>query len=449
MRLIRAQMHLNWALTRPKTAEKKVPFLKNFRKKKFFGKVEILCPKHAKSSAKNGLFNRFQKFFLEPTFFRKSKNRKSEIQNHFCVGLSSEIKKWVKMGSFLRWDPLEKRFEGKNSPDFYVANASIFGPFRFKLSEIWHFLFFRKFFEVFGPLLETFQGEQAMFLSRFLAPNTLYQMRPTRGPKSIPTARNGTFYFRKIFEKLKSALSAQIKSKWLENRCSCYIKIRRIFAFQPFFKWGPGKKIDQVEPLLDFRTQPSTLGGWSKNRVGNFFSKVALFLAQKGLKNANFLAEMDFHFGNPLFSKKCVFWTFWNFFEKCVSRGRMRETFRWEQAMFLYRFLALFEERKSWGAMPKLTFSFSHTDPRKTHFFEKIRKDESRLVRKSLFENPKIEISKSSFGCLGWVRLGSKIQKVAQLGRFFFPGPIWKTVGRQKFSWFLCSNCIYFRASTI
>ena len=50
--------------------------------------------------------------------------------------------------------------------------------------------------------------------------------------------------------------------------------------------------------------------------------------------------------------------------------------------MFLYRFLALFEERKSWGAMPKLTFSFSHTDPRKTHFFEKIRKHGSGLVRK-------------------------------------------------------------------
>ena len=98
-----------------------------------------------------------------------------------------------------------------------------------------------------------------MFLYRFQAPNTLYQMRPTRGPKSIPTASYGTFYFRKIFGKLKSALSAQIKSKWLENRCSCYIKIRKIFAFQPFFKWGPGKKIDQVEPLFGFSnpTEPN------------------------------------------------------------------------------------------------------------------------------------------------------------------------------------------------
>ena len=108
-------------------------------------------------------------------------------------GLSSEIKKWVKMGSFLRLDPLEKRFEGKNSPDFYVANASIFGPFRFELSEIWHFRNFRKFFELFGPLLETFRCEPPMFLGRFLAPNTLYQMRPTRAQILIPTASYGHF----------------------------------------------------------------------------------------------------------------------------------------------------------------------------------------------------------------------------------------------------------------
>ena len=55
----------------------------------------------------------------------------------------------------------------------------------------------------------------------------------------------------KTRKNLKVLFLAQIKSKWLENRCSCYIKIRKIFAFQPFFKWGPGKKIDQVEPLFD------------------------------------------------------------------------------------------------------------------------------------------------------------------------------------------------------
>ena len=139
MSLIRAQMHWNWALQSPKSAEKKSPKSHFFRKKKLLGKVKIFCSKAAKSSQKHDAKNRFQKFFLEPTFFRKSKNRKSEIQNHFCVGLSSEIKKWVKMGSFLRLDPLEKRFEGKNSPDFYVANASIFGPFKSLLSEIWPF----------------------------------------------------------------------------------------------------------------------------------------------------------------------------------------------------------------------------------------------------------------------------------------------------------------------
>ena len=109
-----------------------------------------------------------------------------------------------------------------------------------------------------------------------------------------------------------------------------------------------------------------------------------------------------------------------------ISRGRMREIFRWEQAMFLYRFLALFEERKSWGAMPKLTFSFSHTDPRKTHFFEKIRKDESRLVRKSLFENRKIEISKSVFGCLGWVRKSKSVKKWVKNVDFFSRAPFEK-----------------------
>ena len=39
--------------------------------------------------------------------------------------------------------------------------------------------------------------------------------------------------------------------------------------------------------------------------------------------------------------------------------------------MFLYSFLALFEEKKSWGPTLKSTFAFSLTDPRKNHFFEK------------------------------------------------------------------------------
>jgi hypothetical protein len=71
---------------------------------------------------------------------RKIQNLKSDFG---CLGWVRKSKKWVKMGSFLRLDPLEKRFEGKNSPDFYVANASIFGPNTNFLSELWHFLFFR------------------------------------------------------------------------------------------------------------------------------------------------------------------------------------------------------------------------------------------------------------------------------------------------------------------
>ena len=72
---------------------------------------------------------------------------------------------------------------------------------------------FRKFFEVFGPLLETFQGKLAMFLSRFLAPNTLYQMRPKRGQMDLYLASYGTFkifeifFLKNFFQKLKMAIT--------------------------------------------------------------------------------------------------------------------------------------------------------------------------------------------------------------------------------------------------
>jgi hypothetical protein len=68
--------------------------------------------------------------------------------------------------------------------------------------------------------------------------------------------------------------------------------------------------------------------------------------------------------------------------------------------MFLGRFLLLFEEKKTRGAMPKSTFPFSHTDPQKTHFFEK--KFFGRffdIFEKSKFS--KIENLKSGVGCLG------------------------------------------------
>jgi len=60
-----------------------------------------------------------------------------------------------------------------------------------------------------------------MFLGRFLAPNTLYQMRPTRGQMDLIWASYGHFWFsdfRKIFEKLKSAITRpnqiHLTSRW-------------------------------------------------------------------------------------------------------------------------------------------------------------------------------------------------------------------------------------------
>ena len=44
--------------------------------------------------------------------------------------------------------------------------------------------------------------------------------------------------------------------------------------------------------------------------------------------------------------------------------------------MFLYSFLALFEEKKSWGPMLKSTFPFSLTDPRKNHFSKNFQKSQ-------------------------------------------------------------------------
>ena len=163
-------------------------------------------------------------------------------------------------------------------------------------------------------MLETFRWRPPMFLYRFQAPNTLYQMRPTRGPKSIPTASYGTFYFRKIFEKLKSALSAQIKSKWLENRCSCYIKIRRIFAFQPFFKWGPGKKIDQVEPLFGFPNSTEHTW-WLVEKSGRkFFFESCTFSGPKGAEKREFFGRNGFPLWEPTFFEKVRFLDFLKFF---------------------------------------------------------------------------------------------------------------------------------------
>ena len=59
------------------------------------------------------------------------------------------------------------------------------------------------FFDVFGPVLETFRWRPPMFLYRFQAPNTLYQMRPTRGHLDLNWASYGTFCLRKISKYLK------------------------------------------------------------------------------------------------------------------------------------------------------------------------------------------------------------------------------------------------------
>ena len=90
------------------------------------------------------------KFFFGTHFFskiEKSKIWNPKITEVVWVGLSSKIQKVVKMGSFLRSGRLVEIFCVKNSPDFSLSNASIFGSIWIDLGELWHFLFFRKFFE--------------------------------------------------------------------------------------------------------------------------------------------------------------------------------------------------------------------------------------------------------------------------------------------------------------
>ena len=111
----------------------------------------------------------FKIFFRNPLFSKieKSKNFRNLKSGVRVSGLSSEIQKVVKMGSFLRLDPLEQRLEGKNSPDFYVANASIFGPFRSILSEIWHFEIFENFSNFLGRCSKLSAGSERCFWADF------------------------------------------------------------------------------------------------------------------------------------------------------------------------------------------------------------------------------------------------------------------------------------------
>ena len=113
---------------------------------------------------------RISKIFFGTHFFskiEKSKIWNPKISKVVWVGLSSEIQKVVKMGSFLRLDPLEKRFEGKNSPDFSLSNASIFGPFRFIFRPEMTFWNFRKFFELLGRCSKLSKGSKQCFWADF------------------------------------------------------------------------------------------------------------------------------------------------------------------------------------------------------------------------------------------------------------------------------------------
>jgi hypothetical protein len=82
--------------------------------------------------------------------------------------------------------------------------------------------------------------------------------------------------------------------------------------------------------------------------------------------------------------------------------------------MFLYSFLVLFEEKKSWGAMRKTTFPFSHTDPQKTHFSKKIQKvQKTHFFEKSGFPKVKsISVKKIAFFSSKWARKSENFEKI-------------------------------------
>ena len=77
--------------------------------------------------------------FFSPFWARKSATFEKKFPTRFfdqppsVLGWVRKSKKWVKKVDFFSRAPFEKWLEGKNSPDFYVATASIFEPFRFNL----------------------------------------------------------------------------------------------------------------------------------------------------------------------------------------------------------------------------------------------------------------------------------------------------------------------------
>ena len=256
------------------------------------------------------------------------------------------------------------------------------------------------------------------------------------------------------------------------------------FCLQTVFPMGPISKMTPFWPTFGFpnSTQTPEHHFWKKFSKKIFRRKkwvpkkifeirflhrfIGVFLWSH--KNFEHFCE-TFFFGRVIFWQKSIFAFF---------SGRMCEIFQGERAMFFSSFLVLFEEKKIRGGMPKSTFPFSHTDPQKTHFSKKkffgqkthfFRKKSCSEKWKFFAQKPqkvaktrcKKPISKIFFGThffskiekskiwnpkplLCWVEFGN--QKVGQNGVIFEMGPIGKTVWRQKFSWFLCSKCIYFRA---
>ena len=172
-------------------------FQKNFKKSKkrtFSKKVgsqsgNPFLPKNSRFSAPFGP----EKVQLSKKNFRPDFSTNHQVCS-VEFGNPKSVKKWLNLVDFFSRAPFEKRLEGKNSPDFYVATASIFGPLRFNLGELGHFENFCPKIRSFGPVLETFRWRPPMCLGRFLAPKILYQMRPIRALKSISTASYGPFF---------------------------------------------------------------------------------------------------------------------------------------------------------------------------------------------------------------------------------------------------------------
>ena len=183
----------------------------------------------------------------------------------------------------------------------------------------------------------------------------------------------------------------------------------------------------------------------------------------------------DFRFSKFRFFKNVKKWPKNFFSKKCVFLGSVCENgkvdlhiapqlfFSSNGARKLYKNIAR-SQRKVSRIRPKknakIDFCQKITRPKKNvsqkcskffleHSKTRLKRCKKRRSKKQFFSKnffPKIF---SKFFFKSGVRvsgLSSENQKVGQNGVIFEMGPIGKTVWRQKFSWFLCSKCIYFRA---